>query len=120
MRKIEFTGQNQPTLPRPKLSLFHWKHATYPRLKPSHPPQLPPCQLTMNLGYININGFDCQAAWAVGSLLGSHNLDVLAIAETHFRHDVPKERFDFPNYSTWHSDRGGMAKVTVWFFLVLL
>ena len=32
-------------------------------------------------------------------------------AETHYRKDVPQERFAFDGYHVWHSDRQGQEKV---------
>ena len=37
---------------------------------------------------------------------------MLALAETHYRQDVPRERFQFSGYKVWHADRGGMDKVS--------
>ena len=36
----------------------------------------------------------------------------MALAETHYRQDVPRSRFSFDGYQAWHADRGGQDKVT--------
>ena len=43
------------------------------------------------------------------------DIHVMALSETHFRNDVPRERFTFSGYKSWHSDRGGMDKVIIYF-----
>ena len=40
-------------------------------------------------------------------------IQVLALAETHYRQDVPRERFEFSGYKVWHADRGGKDKVVL-------
>ena len=40
-------------------------------------------------------------------------INVMAISETHCRQDVPRERFEFPGFSVWHADRGGLDKVNI-------
>ena len=54
---------------------------------------------SMNL--MNLNLMCCQ------------DIQVLALAETLKRHDVPGERFVFDGYQAWHSDRGGQNKVRI-------
>ena len=36
----------------------------------------------------------------------------MALAETHYRQDIPWSRFSFDGYQAWHADRGGQDKVT--------
>ena len=35
----------------------------------------------------------------------------MALAETHHRKDVPRQRFNFDGFKAWHADRGGKDKV---------
>ena len=57
------------------------------------------------IGSVNINGLDGHGAWAIEQLMINNHYDIFAVSETHFRQDVPKDRFNMPGFSSFHSER---------------
>ena len=49
----------------------------------------------------------------LGIIYVREGLCCLAVSETHFRKDVPNQRFDINGYHHWDSERSGSDKVWV-------
>ena len=72
----------------------------------------PVVDVTLKICSWNVNGLNLRAQWCVQSLIRDRDVDVFCVSETHYRHDVPRERFDIEGFHAWHSDRGGNEKVS--------
>ena len=64
-----------------------------------------PTPKPFTIGSVNINGMSLQSALAIQQLLDKKKYDIFAVSETHFRQGIAQERFPFPGYSSWHSER---------------
>ena len=59
---------------------------------------------------MNVDGMSLQSSWGVDALLHTKDIDIFGVSETHFRADIPKERYHYDNYHVWHCDREGASK----------
>ena len=64
----------------------------------------------LRVGAMNVDGLTRQAAHGVETLIHRKGIDIMGISETHYRADMPKERYPFVGFKEWHCDREGKSK----------
>ena len=88
-----------PTPPPPPSGIRSYRFKTSHRI-PSR---------TIRIASMNVNGLNLQSAIGIETLISEKKIDIFAVSETHFREDIPKERYHLPGFTSFHCDRGGLC-----------